>query len=99
MKIIATATNERAAKWLLKGDEQTAKEQAIADDPEAHPVIPRTNGVRKARWMTGQRKSAALHGAPVFEPAFYIRRALKCSRNAANSSAKRSSCCMTCMSG
>src|SRR5437899_12783172 len=61
MKIIATATYERAAKWLLKGDEQMALEQAIADDPEAHPVIPGTNGVRKARWARqGSGKSGGV---------------------------------------
>ena len=36
-------------------------EQAIADDPEAHPVIPGTNGVRKARWARqGGGKSAGV---------------------------------------
>ena len=35
---------------LLKSHEQAAMELAIADDPEAHPVIPGTGGIRKARW-------------------------------------------------
>ena len=61
MRIIATATYERDAKRLLKGDEQMALEQAIADDPEAHPVIPGTNGVRKARWARqGSGKSGGV---------------------------------------
>lgn len=50
MRVIATARYERLAKRLLKRDEQTAMELAISDDPEAHPVIPGTGGIRKARW-------------------------------------------------
>ena len=50
MRVIATARYERNAKRLLTSDEQTAMEQAIADNPQAHPVIPGTGGIRKARW-------------------------------------------------
>src|SRR5882672_11246391 len=50
MRLIATARYERLAKRLLKSHEQAAMELAIADDPEAHPVIGGTGGIRKARW-------------------------------------------------
>jgi len=36
-------------------------EAAISCDPEAHPVIPETGGVRKARWArTGKGKSGGV---------------------------------------
>lgn len=48
--VFATSRYEREAKRLLTGVEIETMEAAIAADPEAHPVVPGTGGVRKARW-------------------------------------------------
>lgn len=48
--VFATSRYEREAKRLLTGVEIKAMEASIAADPEAHPVVPGTGGVRKARW-------------------------------------------------
>ena len=50
MTIFTTSIYERNAKRLLKSGEKAAMEQAIAADPENHPVIPGLGGARKARW-------------------------------------------------
>ena len=47
---IRTATFSRRAKRLLSEQEILSLEESLADRPEAHPVIPGTGGVRKARW-------------------------------------------------
>jgi mRNA-degrading endonuclease RelE of RelBE toxin-antitoxin system len=49
-RVIATATYEkRVVKWLTSED-RMEMEAYIVSDPEAHPIIPGTKGVRKARW-------------------------------------------------
>jgi hypothetical protein len=48
--VFATKQYEREAKRLLTELEIAAMEASIAADPEAHPVVPGTGGVRKARW-------------------------------------------------
>jgi hypothetical protein len=48
--VFATKRYEREARRLLTEAEVVAMESAIAADPEAHPVIAGTGGVRKARW-------------------------------------------------
>lgn len=48
--VFATKQYEREAKRLLTEAEVIAMESAIAADPEAHPAIAGTGGVRKARW-------------------------------------------------
>ena len=48
--VFATSRYEREAKRLLSGVEIETMEASIAADPEAHPVVPGTGGVRKARW-------------------------------------------------
>ena len=48
--VFATSRYEREAKRLLTGVEIETMEASIAADPEAHPVVPGTGGVRKARW-------------------------------------------------
>jgi hypothetical protein len=48
--VFATSRYEREAKRLLTGVEIETMEAAIAADPDAHPVVPGTGGVRKARW-------------------------------------------------
>ncbi len=40
---------KRAAK-ILRVEERDAMETHIAANPEIHPVVPSTGGVRKARW-------------------------------------------------
>ena len=61
MKFVRTARYERSSKRLLADDEKQAMERAIADDPEAHPVIPGTGGIRKARWAAkGKGKSGGV---------------------------------------
>ena len=59
--VIAVAKYEREVKRLLAESERSAMEEAIAADPEAHPVIPGTGGVRKARWgRRGKGKSGGV---------------------------------------
>jgi hypothetical protein len=46
---------------LLTELEQAALQRAIAADPEAHPIVPGTGGVRKARWTRqGKGKSGGV---------------------------------------
>jgi mRNA-degrading endonuclease RelE of RelBE toxin-antitoxin system len=59
--VIATARYEKEAKRLLSEEERDAMQEAIAADPEAHPVVPATGGVRKARWgRQGKGKSGGV---------------------------------------
>jgi hypothetical protein len=53
VRIFATSRYQREAKRLLAETEITSMESAIAADPDSHPIIPGTGGVRKARWATG----------------------------------------------
>jgi hypothetical protein len=48
--VVRTATFSRRAKRLLSESEVAMMEESIAERPDAHPVIPGTGGVRKARW-------------------------------------------------
>ena len=50
--IISTSKFNADAEKLLTGDERAALEFSLAKEPDAHPVIPGLNGVRKARWAT-----------------------------------------------
>ncbi|MFN3326766.1 MAG: type II toxin-antitoxin system RelE/ParE family toxin [Bryobacteraceae bacterium] len=47
---IRTATFSRRVKRLLTETETVKLEQSICQCPDAHPVIPGTGGIRKARW-------------------------------------------------
>jgi hypothetical protein len=47
---IATRPYERRIVKLLPPDERDRMETAVAINPEAHPIVPGTKGVRKARW-------------------------------------------------
>ena len=59
--MIALPQYEARIAGLLNADEILDMESAIAADPEAHPVIPQTGGVRKARWArTGKGKSGGV---------------------------------------
>jgi hypothetical protein len=50
VRVFATSRYEREAKRLLAEAEIATMENAIAADPESHPVVPGVGGVRKARW-------------------------------------------------
>ena len=59
--MIATRTYERRIARLLPQEDRTEMENAIAADPERHPVVPGTKGVRKARWSRpGMGKSGGI---------------------------------------
>ena len=55
VRVFATSGYEKEVRRLLAEPKQTALQIAIAADPEAHPMVPGTGGVRKARWSR-QRK-------------------------------------------
>lgn len=55
MKIVTTTTYERAVRKLLSIAERDAMEAAIAADPLAAPVIPKSGGIRKLRWAGSGR--------------------------------------------
>jgi hypothetical protein len=61
VRVFATSRYEREVRRLLTGLEQAALQRAIAADPEAHPIVPGTGGVRKARWTRqGKGKSGGV---------------------------------------
>lgn len=45
-----TRTYEKRVARLLPEEARKEMEDAIAANPEAHPVVPHTKGVRKAHW-------------------------------------------------
>jgi len=48
--LISTKQFDALAEELLDADQLAELEFSLAINPMAHPVIPGTNGVRKARW-------------------------------------------------
>ena len=61
VRVLATSRYEREVRRLLTESEQAAMQLAIAADPEAHPIVPGTGGVRKARWTRqGRGKSGGV---------------------------------------
>jgi hypothetical protein len=59
--VFSTKRYEREAKRLLTETEIVAMETSIAADPDAHPVVIGTGGIRKARWSRqGKGKSAGV---------------------------------------
>ena len=61
VRVFATSRYEKEVRRLLAEPEQAAMQLAIAADPAAHPVIPGTGGVRKARWTRrGKGKSGGV---------------------------------------
>lgn len=59
--VFATKRYERDAKRLLTEEESAALRDAIASSPQAHPVVPATGGIRKARWgRQGRGKSGGV---------------------------------------
>ena len=64
-----TSRYARRVAKLLPPDEQLAMELHIIQNPEAHPVIAGTGGVRKARWRrTGQGKRGGVRTIYYFAP-------------------------------
>jgi len=56
--VVSTGGFDAAAAKLLTAGERADLEFSLAKDPEAHPLMPGLNGVRKARWGkqgTGKR--------------------------------------------
>lgn len=53
MRIVCLSGYASQAKRLLSVTEREEMEAAIAADPTAYPIIPRTGGFRKARWGRG----------------------------------------------
>ena len=49
-KVVATRTYERRIGKLLSTESRREMEDSLAASPRAHPIIPQTKGVRKARW-------------------------------------------------
>jgi hypothetical protein len=67
--------SRRAAKLL--GEEQDAMEASIGADPERHPVVAGTGGVRKARWRRpggGKRGGVRViyYFAPVPDSVYFL---------------------------
>ncbi len=59
--VVSTNSFNAKAEKLLTADERTALEYSLAFAPEAHPVVPGLNGVRKARWgKQGQGKRGGI---------------------------------------
>ena len=48
--IAYTRVYEKRIDKILRPEERLAMELHVADDPERHPVVAGTGGVRKARW-------------------------------------------------
>jgi Protein of unknown function (DUF1044). len=60
-RLIHTEKYDAAITRLLDRDEISEMEFSIACDPEAHPVVKNTGGVRKARWSRkGMGKSGGI---------------------------------------
>ena len=61
VRVFATSRYEKEVRRLLAEPEQAALQLAIAADPETHPIVPGTGGVRKARWARqGRGKSGGV---------------------------------------
>ncbi len=48
--IAYTSVYEKRVGKILRAEERNAMELHVADNPEIHPVVAGTGGVRKARW-------------------------------------------------
>jgi mRNA-degrading endonuclease RelE of RelBE toxin-antitoxin system len=48
--IAYTSGYEKRVAKILRGEERDAMEFHVAENPEIHPVVSGTGGVRKARW-------------------------------------------------
>lgn len=48
--IAYTGVYAKRVEKILRADERAAMELHVAENPEIHPVVTGTGGVRKARW-------------------------------------------------
>jgi mRNA-degrading endonuclease RelE of RelBE toxin-antitoxin system len=48
--IACTSVYEKRVGKILRTEERNAMKLHVADNPEMHPVVAGTGGVRKARW-------------------------------------------------
>ena len=63
VKVTRTSRYASRVAKLLPPGEQLAMELHIVQNPEAHPIIPGTGGIRKARWgRLGQGKRGGMRG-------------------------------------
>ena len=46
-----TSVYVKRVERILRGEEREAMELYVAENPEIHPVVAGTGGVRKARWV------------------------------------------------
>ncbi len=53
MAVVSLPGYEKEIGKLLTATERRALENHLAENPEIHPVVPGTSGVRKARWSRG----------------------------------------------
>ncbi len=60
--IVYTSVYEKPVDKILRSEERSAMELHIARNPEIHPVVAGTGGVRKARWGRQGRESGAAFG-------------------------------------
>ncbi len=66
-EIVSLPLYESHVADLLTEDERSAMEYFIALAPEAHPVIPRSGGFRKARWaLSGRGKRGGVRAIYYF---------------------------------
>ncbi len=70
--VVALPAYEKQVKRWLMPSEREALEDHIAHAPEAHPIVPGTGGVRKARWgRSGKGKSAGVRAIYYFHGGHY----------------------------
>jgi len=55
MKLFTTKVYERTIGKLIPVESRRQMEDAIAQDPDAAPIIPGTGGIRKLRWSVPGR--------------------------------------------
>lgn len=63
--IVETETYRRKAALLLAVEERDELRRNLAENPEIHPVIPETGGLRKARWKQPSRGKGKRGGVRV----------------------------------
>lgn len=57
----------KRARRLLTDTQRAAMEESIAENPEIHPVVAQTGGVRKVRWSrTGMGKRGGVRAVYLF---------------------------------
>ena len=66
--VVALPVYQKQVTELFAGSEAAAMEDYIAANPEGHPVLQGTGGLRKARWKRGTRgKSGGVRAIYYFD--------------------------------